>query len=222
LVPHKRSQAVDVPIKILHINSDFKATYFIKKSGSFIRSEISLKQAVKLLKEEEFDLILSEPHNKAILNPQSGAVLSKEKKVSVLIVDDNPILRKGLKSVLSQVSNFDIIGEAANGLEAIDFLKKCPPDLVLMDLSMPKMNGITATKEIKKQWPETKILIFTIHSSLEYLTATINAGADGYVTKDLSEKDFIQSIHKTLDGRRGFHLGIEDDNWSFNPNNNTH
>ncbi|HMK66390.1 MAG TPA: response regulator transcription factor, partial [Thermodesulfobacteriota bacterium] len=194
-----------VPIKILHINSDFKATYFIKKSGSIIRSAISLEQAVKLLKEEEFDLILSEPHNKAILKPQAGAA-STDNKVSVLIVDDNPILRKGLKTVLSQALNFDIVGEATNGLEAIDFVEKYHPDLVLMDLSMPKMNGITATMEIKKQWPETKILIFTICNSPEYLTATINAGADGYATKDLSEKEFIQSIHKTLDGRQGFHL----------------
>jgi CheY-like chemotaxis protein len=213
---------MEVPIKILHIDSDFKITYFIKKSGSTIRSAISLEQAVKLLKEEEFDLILSEPHNKAILKPQTGSALSKDNKISVLIVDDNPILRKGLKSVLSQDSNFDIIGEAANGLEAIDSVEKNHPDLVLMDLSMPKMDGITATKEIKKQWPETKILIFTISNSPEYLTATLNAGADGYATKDLSEKDFIQSIHKILDGRQGFHLGIEADNWPFSPNNNTH
>ena len=208
---------MEVPIKILHIHSDFKITYFIKKSRSIIRSAISLEQAVKLLKEEEFDLILSEPHNKAILKPRAGAALSKDNKVSVLIVDDNPILREGLKSVLSQASNFDIIGEAANGLEAIDSVEKYHPDLVLMDLSMPKMDGIAATKEIKKQWPETKILVFTIYNSPEYLTATLNAGADGYATKDLSEKEFIQSIHKTLDGRQGFHLGIEADNWSFSP-----
>jgi CheY-like chemotaxis protein len=196
---------MEVPIKILHINAHFKVTYFIKKSGSIIRSSISLEQAVKLLKDEEFDLILSEPQNKAILKPQAGS-LSEDNQVSVLIVDDNPILREGLKSVLSQSLNFDVVGEAANGLEAIDSVKKYHPDLVLMDLSMPEMDGIAATKEIKKQWPETKILIFTIYNSPEYLTATLNAGADGYVTKDLSQFEFIHSIQEILAGNKGFHL----------------
>ena len=199
---------MEVPIKILYINSDFKVTYFIKKSGSIIRSSISLEQAVKLLKSEEFDLILSEPHNKAILKPQANS-LSKDSKARILIVDDNPILREGLKSLLLQSPNFDIVGEAANGFEAIDAVRQNHPDLVLMDLSMPGMDGIAATKEIKKQWPETKILIFTIHKSSEYLAATLNAGADGYVTKDLSQVEFIQSLQGILDGRQGVHLGIK-------------
>lgn len=198
---------MEVPIKILHIDSNFKVNYFIKRSGSIIRSPIPLEQAVKLLKDEEFDLILSEPHNKAILKPQAD-LLSKDSKVRVLIVDDNPILREGLKSVLSQSSNFDIVGEAANGLEAIDSVEKFHPDLVLMDLSMPELDGIGATKEIKKKWPETKILIFTMYNSPEYLTASENAGADGYVTKDSSQAEFIQSIQETLDGKQGLHPSI--------------
>jgi DNA-binding NarL/FixJ family response regulator len=207
-VPYQKEElSMEVPIKILHINADFKITYFIKKSGSIIRSSISLEKAVKLLKEEEFDLILSEPHNKAILKPQADS-LSMDNKIRVLIVDDNPILREGLKSVLSQSSGFDIVGEAANGLEAVDSVEKYHPDLVLMDLSMPEMDGIAATKEIKKQWPETKILIFTIYNSSEYLTATSNAGADGYVTKDSSQVEFVQSIRDILAGKKGVHLGV--------------
>jgi CheY-like chemotaxis protein len=198
---------MDTPIKILHIDPDFKVTYFVKHPGSIIRSHISLEQAMQLLKTEEFDLILSEPHNKAIMKPQANS-LTMDNKIRILIVDDNPILREGLKSVLSHSPIFDIVGEAADGLEAIDSVKKFHPDLVLMDLSMPRMDGIAATKEIKKQWPETKILAFTVHNTPEYLTATLKAGADGYLLKDSSRDELIQSIKDILDEKQGFNQNI--------------
>jgi CheY-like chemotaxis protein len=190
------------PIKILHIDHDFKVTYFIKHPGSIIRSLIPLEQAMKLLKTEEFDLILSEPHHKAIMKPQANS-LTMDNKIRILIADDNPILREGLRSVLSPSPIFDIIGEAADGLEAIDFVKKFHPDLILMDLSMPRMDGLAATREIKKKWPETKILAFTIHKSPEYQTATLKAGANGYLLKDSSPTELIQSIQDILDGKQG-------------------
>ncbi|MGC1402278.1 MAG: response regulator transcription factor, partial [Thermodesulfobacteriota bacterium] len=147
---------------------------------------------------EEFDLILSEPHNKAIMKPQANS-LTMDNKIRILIVDDNPILREGLKSVLSHSPNFDIVGEAGDGLEAIDSVKKFHPDLVLMDLSMPRMDGIAATREIKKKWPGTKILAFTIHKTPEYQTAALKAGADGYLLKDSSQTELIQSIQGIQD-----------------------
>jgi CheY-like chemotaxis protein len=201
---------MNIPIKILHINPDYKVTYFIKKLGSIIRSPISLEQAVQLLKTEEFDLILSEPHNKAILKTQDNS-LNMENKIHILIVDDNPILREGLKSVLSHSPIFDIVGEAADGLEAIDSVKKFHPDLVLMDLSMPRMDGITATREIKERWPGTKILAFTIHKTPEYRTAALKAGADGYLLKDSSQTELIQSIQNILEGMQGLHPRIVED-----------
>ncbi len=198
---------MSTPIKILHIDPDFKVTYFIKHPGSIIRSPISLEQAMQLLKTEEFDLILSEPHNKAILKPQANS-LTMDNKIRILIVDDNPILREGLKSVLSNSPIFDIVSEAADGLEAIDSVNKFHPDLVLMDLSMPRMDGIAATKEIKKRWPGIKILVFTIYKSPEYRAAALNAGADGYVSKDSSRVELIQTIQDILDGKQGLHTSI--------------
>lgn len=198
---------MNTPIKILHIDPDFKVTYFIKNPGSIIRSLISLEQAVQLLKTEEFDLILSEPHNKAIMKPQANS-LPVDNKIRILIVDDNPILREGLKSVLSHSPTFDIVGEAADGLEAIDSVNKFHPDLVLMDLSMPRMDGLAATEEIKKQRPGTKILVFTIYKSPEYRAAALNAGADGYVSKDSSRVELIQTIQDTLPGKQGLHTSI--------------
>ncbi len=195
------------PIKILHIDQDYRVIYFIKYPGSIIRSPISLQQALDLLKTEEFDLILSEPHNKAILNPQASS-LTEDNKIRILIVDDNPILREGLKSVLSHSPIFDIVGQAGDGLEAIDSVEKFHPDLVLMDIAMPRMDGITATKEIKKQWPETKILVFSVHKSSEYRTAALNAGADGYISKDSFSVELVQSIQDILNKNQEFHSNI--------------
>jgi CheY-like chemotaxis protein len=198
---------MNAPIKILHIDPDYKVTYFIKHPGGTIRSLIPLEQAVQLLKTNEFDLILSEPHNKAIMKPQ-GKSSPMDKKTRILIVDDNPILREGLKSVLSHSPDFEIVGEASDGLEAIASVNKSHPELVLMDLSMPGMDGLTATSEIKKKWPGTKILVFTVHKTPEYITATLKAGADGYLVKDSSRTELIQSIQDILDGKQGFNTSI--------------
>ena len=122
----------------------------------------------------------------------------------ILIVDDNPALREGVKSILSQSPAFDIVGEAADGVEALNSVDRLHPDLILMDLSMPRMDGITATREIKKKWPVTKVLAFTNHNTPEYLTAAQKAGADGYLLKDSSRDELIQSIEDILAGNKGF------------------
>ena len=122
----------------------------------------------------------------------------------VLIVDDNPALREGLKSILSHFPAFDIVGEAADGVEALNSVERLHPDLVLMDISMPRMDGIAATKEIKKKRPGTKVLVFTVHKTPEYLTAALKAGADGYLLKDSSRAELIQSIEDFLAGNQRF------------------
>jgi two-component system, NarL family, response regulator NreC len=122
----------------------------------------------------------------------------------ILIVDDNPVLREGLKSILSQFPDFDIVGEAADDLEALNPAERLLPDLILMDISMPRMDGLTATKEIKKKRPGTKIPIFTVHRTPEYLAAASKAGADGYLLKDSSRAELIQSIQNILAGNQGF------------------
>jgi two-component system, NarL family, response regulator NreC len=123
----------------------------------------------------------------------------------ILIVDDHPALREGLRSVLYLHPNFHIVGEAADGLEALNSVERLRPDLILMDLSMPRMDGVTATREIKKKWPGTKILALTNNSGPEYRTAALNAGADGYLLKDSSRSELIQSIEDILDGNQGLH-----------------
>jgi DNA-binding NarL/FixJ family response regulator len=134
--------------------------------------------------------------------------LSKDKKKRILIVEDHIALREVLKSIFSRFPIFDVVGEAADGLDALNSVGRLHPDLVLMDLSLPRMDGIAATREIKKKWPGTKILAFTVHNTPEYLTAVLKAGADGYLLKDSSHAELIQSINDILDGKQGLHQNI--------------
>jgi DNA-binding NarL/FixJ family response regulator len=120
----------------------------------------------------------------------------------ILIVDDHPTLREGLRSLLSSQDIFDIVGEAGDGLEAVALVDQLHPDLVLMDISMPRMDGIAATREIKEKWPETKILIFSVHKTPEYLKAALEAGADGYILKDSPRTKLILTIKNILDGKQ--------------------
>ena len=120
----------------------------------------------------------------------------------ILIVDDHPTLREGLRSLLSSQDVFDIVGEAGDGLEAVALVDKLHPDLVLMDISMPRMDGIAATREIKGKRPETKILIFSVYKTPEYLKAALEAGADGYILKDSPRTKLILSIKNILDGNQ--------------------
>jgi two-component system, NarL family, response regulator NreC len=126
------------------------------------------------------------------------------KSQRILIVDDNLALREGLKAILSNFAAFEIVGEAADGVEAVEAVEKLHPDLIFMDISMPRMDGIAATKEIKKKRPETKVLVFTIYNIPEYLAAAHEAGADGYLLKDSSQGEMIQSIEDILAGNQGF------------------
>jgi len=120
----------------------------------------------------------------------------------IVIAEDYTILREGLRSLLSSHTEFEIVGEAENGQEAIQSVNRYKPDLALMDLSMPKMNGMDAIKEIKKRSPETKVLVLTVHNTEEYIYAALQAGADGYVLKESTHAELEMAIRSVLDGKR--------------------
>ena len=131
-------------------------------------------------------------------------------KKRIVIAEDHTILREGLRMLLRTNPDFDVVGEAEDGLEAVRCTENLKPDLVLMDLSMPRMNGMGAIQEIKKKCPDTKILVLTVHKTEEYILATLQAGADGYVLKDATHSELMLAIDCVFSGRCYLSPGISE------------
>ncbi|MBW2330832.1 MAG: response regulator transcription factor [Deltaproteobacteria bacterium] len=133
-----------------------------------------------------------------------------KKLYRIVIAEDHTILREGLRSLLSSNPDFEIVGEAEDGRDAIRCIEKFKPDLVLMDLSMPKMDGLDAITEIKKQSPDTKVLVLTVHKAEEYVFASLKAGADGYLLKDATHAELTLAIESVLAGKPYISPGISE------------
>jgi DNA-binding NarL/FixJ family response regulator len=128
-----------------------------------------------------------------------------DKKIRIVIAEDHTILREGLRSMLlSASSDYEIVDEAANGLSAIRCVEQHKPDLILLDLSMPKMNGLAAISEIKKCSPQTKVLTLTVHKDEEYILEAFRSGANGYCLKDASSNELLMAIRTVLSGKTYF------------------
>ena len=123
-----------------------------------------------------------------------------DRKCRVLIVEDHAIIREGLRSLLSSTSEFEIAGEAEDGRKAVDLAEKLKPDLILTDLSMPRMDGMDMIETIKRQLPSTKIIALTVHRGDEYVLATLKAGADGYLLKEANCAELMLAIRNVLKG----------------------
>ncbi|MFO8163802.1 MAG: response regulator [Thermodesulfobacteriota bacterium] len=120
----------------------------------------------------------------------------------IVIAEDHTILRDGLRSLLSSDEQYKVVGEAADGLEAIRCIEQCSPDLILLDLSMPRMSGASVIKEAKTRFPEVKVLALSVHDSEEYILETFQLGADGYCTKAASHSELLMAIGSVLSGKR--------------------
>jgi len=118
----------------------------------------------------------------------------KQKRIRLLLVDDHPVVLDGIKSRLSAQDNFEVVGDAANGQEAVRKARQLLPDIVLMDISMPDMNGLESITLLRKHVPEAKILVLTMHDNREYIAQTIRLGARGYVLKDTSPAELVRAI----------------------------
>jgi DNA-binding NarL/FixJ family response regulator len=121
-------------------------------------------------------------------------------KIRVLVADDHTIVRKGLCALLNSEPNIEIIGEAADGREAVERIDKLKPDVVLMDISMPSLNGLEATRQIRRRHPGVRILILTMHTNEEYIFEILQAGASGYVLKKSAPSDLVSAIHAVYQG----------------------
>jgi two-component system, NarL family, response regulator NreC len=119
----------------------------------------------------------------------------------ILIAEDHTIMREGLRALLNSDPEFDVVGEAEDGFEAVKAVQRLKPDLVIMDLSMPRMNGVAAIREIKRASPETKIVVLTVHKNEEYILASFQAGSDGYVLKYASHEELVAAIRTVSKGQ---------------------
>jgi two-component system nitrate/nitrite response regulator NarL len=128
----------------------------------------------------------------------------RKKKIRVLLADDHPVVRKGIRGWLMGVENLEVVDEAVNGLEAVAKVKELSPDLVLMDVDMPKLNGLEATKQIRKEFPNTRVLILSMHTNKAVVLQIIQSGAGGYVLKDAPPADLLRAIESVDNGEPFF------------------
>ena len=127
------------------------------------------------------------------------------KKIKVAIVDDHALIREGIKKLLELEESFEIVALAGDGHDALEVIQSTRPDVVLLDINMPNMNGIDCLKQIKLQFPDIKVIMLTIHEDAEYLIETINIGAEGYVLKDADVSSLIKAIQKVVQGEVYIH-----------------
>jgi two-component system, NarL family, nitrate/nitrite response regulator NarL len=121
----------------------------------------------------------------------------------VLLADDHETVRAGLRVVLAQEPRFQICGEAENGRDAVAKVRQLRPDAVILDVSMPVMNGLEAAREIRRVAPSTKIIIFSMHDSSQMIETALQAGADAFVLKSAAGQDLVRAIRDLLTGTNG-------------------
>ena len=126
------------------------------------------------------------------------------KQISIVLVDDHAIVRDGIKYLLEEEENLVVIGEGSNGLEAIKLVEEKNPDLLIIDVRMPVMNGIEAVKTINKNGLKTKAIVLSMHDSEEYILESINANAMGYLLKDSSKAEILKAIYTVYNGEKYF------------------
>jgi len=123
-----------------------------------------------------------------------------DRPIKIFLADDHTIVRQGLAKLLEAESDLEVIGEAEDGREAINKVQKLKPDIVIMDIAMPLLNGIEATRQIKKILPQTKIIILSMHSHDRYISELIGLGASGYLLKDSTGGEIIKAISAAVKG----------------------
>jgi DNA-binding NarL/FixJ family response regulator len=129
-------------------------------------------------------------------------------RISILLAEDHKVVREGTRRLLESQSDFEIVGEASDGVEAVDLAKKLRPEMVIMDVSMPRLNGIEATRQIKAIYPNMAVLVLTGYDDDEYVFALLEAGAAGYLLKESSGEELIDAIRQVMTGEPVLHPKI--------------
>ena len=124
--------------------------------------------------------------------------------ITILLADDHDVVLKGMRMLLEDETEIKVIGEASDGLDAIEKVKNLMPNVVILDLTMPKMNGIEASRIISEEYPDVKILIFSMHNNREYIVSSVENGANGYLLKDTGKEELMKAIKVVSEGRKYF------------------
>jgi DNA-binding NarL/FixJ family response regulator len=127
-----------------------------------------------------------------------------DQNIRIVLADDHSLVRDGIRALLEEEKNLQVIGEASNGREAVSMVLDKSPDLLIIDIRMPEMNGIDAVEELKRQSVDTKCIILSMHDSEEYILKSVSAGASGYLLKDTGKTEFIKAIQTVKEGGKYF------------------
>lgn len=130
----------------------------------------------------------------------SGKPLEESGKITIILVDDHPLLRQAIRNVLDKQADFQVIAEAGDGEEAVRLAGELAPDVMIMDIGMPVMNGLEATRQIKASHPRIAVLVLTVHSDDQYVIGILQAGAAGYLTKSVFGEELVQAIRGVVAG----------------------
>lgn len=128
--------------------------------------------------------------------------------IKILVADDHAVVRQGFGRILEAAPNLQVVGEASNGREAVQLAQELRPDLVLMDVSMPELNGVEATRRLKDQSPHVKVLVLSMHKDHVYVREVLRAGASGYLLKDCSEDELVQAVRTVANGEAYLSPGV--------------
>lgn len=126
--------------------------------------------------------------------------MSLSTKIRLALVDDHSLVRDGIKALLSVVPNVAVVGEAENGAHAIEMVEQCKPDLLLVDINLPDINGLVLTRKIREKHPSLRVLVLSMHDSKEYVSESLRAGASGYVLKNSPSREIIAAIEAIATG----------------------
>lgn len=131
-------------------------------------------------------------------------------KVKLLIVDDHEVVRAGLKLLINPCDNIEFVGEAGNGEEALELIKKNKPNVIITDISMPILSGIELTEIVKEKYPEIKVVILSMHNDSEYVIEALEVGAMGYLPKDSSDEEIINAINSVANDKMYYSSSVSD------------
>ena len=130
------------------------------------------------------------------------------KSIRIVVVEDHLLVREGIRDLLQQERDMEVVGEAADGEEAIALVNRVKPDIVLLDIAMPKLNGIEATKRIKAEQPRVSVLVLTAYDNEEFILAILEAGASGYLLKNIRSEELLKSVRSVYRGESVLHPSV--------------